>query len=229
MWKGAIVAYVIVALCYFPVALVGYWTFGTTVEDNILITLQRPEWLVATANMFVAVHLIGGYQFYAMPVYDMTDTVLVKKLKFKPTWYLRFITGNTYVALTMFIAIAFPFFGALVRFFGGFTFAPNTYFLPCIIWLAIYKPKRFSLSWLVNWASSHVHQLVMPSVPVPKKVDGLKLEGNVLKQSSVFVALLLIFPSFRPKPAVTAQNTLESEPDQENRYANSSSAKAVLV
>ncbi|XP_047972202.1 lysine histidine transporter 1-like isoform X2 [Salvia hispanica] len=90
MWKGAIVAYVIVALCYFPVALIGYWTYGVTVDENILITLQRPKWLVAMANMFVAVHLIGGYQLYAMPIYDMTEIVLVKKLKFKQTWYLSF-------------------------------------------------------------------------------------------------------------------------------------------
>lgn len=66
MWKGAIFTYIIVALCYFPVALIGYWTFGDAVEDNILITLQRPKWLVAMANMFVAVHLIGGYQVRAL-------------------------------------------------------------------------------------------------------------------------------------------------------------------
>jgi hypothetical protein len=27
MWKGAVVAYVIVAACYFPASLVGYWAF----------------------------------------------------------------------------------------------------------------------------------------------------------------------------------------------------------
>lgn len=32
-----------------------------------------------------------------MPVFDMLETVLVKKLKFRPTWYLRFITRNIYV------------------------------------------------------------------------------------------------------------------------------------
>ncbi|KAF5790802.1 putative amino acid transporter, transmembrane domain-containing protein [Helianthus annuus] len=42
----------------------------------------------------------------------------------------------------MFIAICFPFFGELLNFFGGFTFAPTTHFLPCIMWLAIYKPNR---------------------------------------------------------------------------------------
>ncbi|KAL0395757.1 UNVERIFIED_CONTAM: Lysine histidine transporter 1 [Sesamum calycinum] len=33
MWKGVIVAYIVVAVCYFPVALIGYWTFGNTVEE----------------------------------------------------------------------------------------------------------------------------------------------------------------------------------------------------
>lgn len=84
----------------------------------------------------------------------------------------------------MFVGITFPFFGALLGFFGGFAFAPTTYFvspwkvpfyilslcdfisvtalfntisffqLPCIMWLAVYKPKRFSFSWLTNWVCS---------------------------------------------------------------------------
>ena len=62
MWRGVIVAYIIVALCYFPVALVGYWIFGNKVEDNILITLEKPAWLIAMANMFVVIHVIGSYQ-----------------------------------------------------------------------------------------------------------------------------------------------------------------------
>ncbi|KAH6800967.1 lysine histidine transporter 1 [Perilla frutescens var. hirtella] len=155
MWKGVIVSYIIVAICYFPVATIGYWKFGNTVDENILMTLRKPVWLIAMANMFVVVHLIGSYQVYAMPVFDMIEAVLVKKLKFKPSWYLRFISRNTYVAFTTFIAVTFPFFNALLGFFGGFGFAPTTYFLPCIIWLAVYKPRMFSLSWLANWASSY--------------------------------------------------------------------------
>lgn len=151
MWKGVIVAYIVVALCYFPVALVGYYVFGNTVDDNILITLEKPAWLVAAANLFVVVHVVGSYQVYAMPVFDMIETVLVKKLDFTPCFRLRFITRTAYVALTMIIAIAVPFFGGLLGFFGGFAFAPTTYFLPCIMWLAIYKPKRFGLSWFANW------------------------------------------------------------------------------
>lgn len=32
-------------------------------------------------------------------------------------------------ALTLFIAITFPFFGGLLGFFGGLAFAPTTYFV----------------------------------------------------------------------------------------------------
>jgi hypothetical protein len=128
MWKGVLVAYIVVALCYFPVALIGYWMFGNAVEDNILISLQKPRWLIAMANMFVVIHVIGSYQvmfklqspiytfwsltyllslikfcfhllmqIYAMPVFDMIETLLVKKLHFKPTMALRFISRNVYV------------------------------------------------------------------------------------------------------------------------------------
>uniref|UniRef100_A0A0D9X401 Amino acid transporter transmembrane domain-containing protein n=1 Tax=Leersia perrieri TaxID=77586 RepID=A0A0D9X401_9ORYZ len=166
MWKGVVVAYIIVALCYFPVALVGYWAFGNQVNDNILITLSRPKWLIALANMMVVIHVIGSYQIYAMPVFDMIETVLVKKLRFPPGLTLRLVARTTYVAFTMFIAITFPFFGGLLGFFGGFAFAPTTYFLPCIMWLAIYKPRRFSLSWFTNWICIILGVLLMVLSPI---------------------------------------------------------------
>ncbi|KAA8548199.1 hypothetical protein F0562_004540 [Nyssa sinensis] len=166
MWKGVIVAYLIVAFCYFPVALIGYWIFGNKVDDNILITLEKPVWLIAMANMFVVIHVIGSYQIYAMPVFDMIETVLVKKLQFRPSTMLRFITRTLYVAFTMLVAITFPFFGGLLGFFGGFAFAPTTYFLPCIMWLAIYKPRRFSLSWFINWICIIVGVLLMILSPI---------------------------------------------------------------
>ncbi|OIW02987.1 hypothetical protein TanjilG_13624 [Lupinus angustifolius] len=129
MWKGVIIAYLIVALCYFPVALIGYWMFGNAVSDNILVSLHKPTWLIVIANLFVVIHLIGGYQLYAMPVFDMIETLMVKKLNFKPTRMLRFIVRHIYVAFTMFVGITFPFFGGLLGFFGGLVFAPTTYFV----------------------------------------------------------------------------------------------------
>ncbi|XP_055805378.1 lysine histidine transporter 1-like [Solanum dulcamara] len=166
MWRGVVVAYIVVAVCYFPVAIVGYWVFGNSVEENILISLNKPTWLIVMANIFVVIHVIGSYQIYAMPVFDMLETLLVKKLRFRPSWYLRFVTRSIYVAFTMFVGIAIPFFSGLLGFFGGFAFAPTTYFLPCIMWLSIYKPKRFSLSWIANWVCIILGVLLMIFAPI---------------------------------------------------------------
>ncbi|KAJ1267083.1 hypothetical protein BS78_07G028800 [Paspalum vaginatum] len=166
MWRGVVVAYIVVALCYFPVSFVGYWAFGSQVNGDILVTINNPKWLIAMANMMVVVHVIGSYQIYAMPVFDMIETVLVKKLRFPPGLTLRLIARSVYVAFTMFIAITFPFFDDLLSFFGGLAFAPTTYFLPCIMWLAIYKPKRFSLSWFTNWICIILGVLLMILAPI---------------------------------------------------------------
>ncbi|KAL2927788.1 Lysine histidine transporter 1, partial [Bienertia sinuspersici] len=61
MWKGSLLAYVIIALCYFPVAFVGYYAFGENVDDNVLLSLEKPIWLIAAANIFVVIHVIGSY------------------------------------------------------------------------------------------------------------------------------------------------------------------------
>ncbi|XP_078181677.1 lysine histidine transporter 1-like [Carex rostrata] len=166
MWRGVVVAYIIVAICYFPVAIIGFWVFGNNVGDDILTTLEKPRWLIATANMMVVIHVIGGYQVYAMPVFDMMETVLVKKLEFRPGLPLRLISRSIYVALTMFLGMTFPFFSGLMGFFGGFAFAPTTYFLPCIMWLAIKKPKKYSLSWIANWICIVLGVLLMVLSPI---------------------------------------------------------------
>ncbi|KAK2384083.1 hypothetical protein P8452_39045 [Trifolium repens] len=166
MWKGVVVAYIGVAFCYFPVAFIGYYVFGNTVDDNILITLQRPPWLIAAANIFVIVHVIGGYQVFSMPVFDMIETFLVKQIKLPPCFILRFCARTLFVALTMIIGICIPFFGSLLGFLGGFAFAPTSYFIPCIIWLKLHKPKRFGLSWTINWTCIVLGVLLMILAPI---------------------------------------------------------------
>ncbi|CAM0957305.1 unnamed protein product [Alopecurus aequalis] len=166
MWRGGVVAYAIVALCYFPVAFAGYYAFGNSVNPNVLISLEKPRWLIALANFMVVIHVIGSYQVFAMPVFDMMETVLVKKLKFAPGLPLRLTARSTYVALTMFIGMTFPFFDGLLGFFGGFAFAPTTYFLPCVIWLMLRKPARYSATWFINWICVVIGVLLMLLSPI---------------------------------------------------------------
>lgn len=62
MWKGVIAAYIIVAICYFSVAISGFWAFGDSVEDDVLVSLETPKWLIIIANFMVFIHVLGSYQ-----------------------------------------------------------------------------------------------------------------------------------------------------------------------
>ena len=50
-------------------------------------------------------------QIYAMPVFDMMETVLVKKMNFRPTMMLRFFVRNFYVGkrTPQLLSLAFEF------------------------------------------------------------------------------------------------------------------------
>lgn len=60
--RGVYMAYALVAYCYFTVAFVGYWAFGNTVQDNVLLSIQHPKWAVGMADIFVVIHVFGSYQ-----------------------------------------------------------------------------------------------------------------------------------------------------------------------
>ncbi|KAF7808914.1 lysine histidine transporter-like 6 [Senna tora] len=105
MWKGAVGAYIINAICYFPVALIGYWAFGSDVQDNVLMDLERPAWLIASANLMVFIHVVGSYQVYAMPVFDLIERMMMKRFNFSQGLGLRLIARTLYAAIFIGVCI----------------------------------------------------------------------------------------------------------------------------
>ncbi|KAJ4874864.1 Lysine histidine transporter-like 5 [Raphanus sativus] len=166
MWKGVVVAYFIVIVCYLCVAISGYWAFGAHVEDDVLISLERPVWLIAAANFMVFIHVIGSYQVFAMSVFDTIESYLVQTLKLTPSAMLRLAARSTYVAIVCLTAICIPFFGGLLGFFGGLVFASTSYFIPCIIWLVMKRPKLFSFHWFASWFAITIGVLIAIFAPI---------------------------------------------------------------
>lgn len=62
MWRGVIFAYIIVGICYLCVAVSGFWAFGDSVDDDVLVSLENPNWLIILANFMVFIHVLGSYQ-----------------------------------------------------------------------------------------------------------------------------------------------------------------------
>lgn len=76
MWRGVVVAYTIVILCYLTVAVSGFWAFGDLVEDDVLVSLERPPWVIAIANLMVFFHVIGSYQ--VIPTFPYRILFMIK-------------------------------------------------------------------------------------------------------------------------------------------------------
>ncbi|KAK4492088.1 hypothetical protein RD792_002885 [Penstemon davidsonii] len=166
MWKGVVAAYIIVAMCYFSVAISGFWAFGDSVEDDVLMSLEHPNWLISVANFMVFIHVLGSYQVFAMPVFDKMESVLVQKFNFTPGRQLRLVARSVYVAMTGAVGIAVPFFGGLLGFFGGLSFATTSYLIPCIIWLVTHKPKKWSFHWIACWISIFIGIVITSLAPI---------------------------------------------------------------
>ncbi|KAM7476874.1 hypothetical protein LguiB_024117 [Lonicera macranthoides] len=166
MWRGVIVAYAIVAICYYSVSISGFWAFGNVVEDDVLISLEKPRWLIIVANFMVFLHVLGSYQVFAMPVFDLIEAHLVQKRNFTPGVPLRLFARSAYVVITAFIGIYIPFFGGLLGFFGGLAFSSTSYFLPCIVWLVLRRPKIWSFHWIACWVSIFVGVLITILAPI---------------------------------------------------------------
>ena len=62
MMRGVYVAYAVVSWCYFGVSIAGYWAFGNNVMSNVIFSIGHPKWMVAMADLFVTVHVIGSYE-----------------------------------------------------------------------------------------------------------------------------------------------------------------------
>ncbi|XP_024540615.1 lysine histidine transporter-like 3 isoform X2 [Selaginella moellendorffii] len=155
MWHGVVATYVIVAFCYIPVAVLGYWAFGNlSCYGNVLRLLHSshlPSWPFYTANLFLVLHLTGAYQVYALPVYEMLQPHFSKMSPFKQ--FPAFVFARySYIACTCFVAVLFPFFKNIIALVGGLVIAPSSYFVPCLFWLRIKRPEPLSLSWLANMA-----------------------------------------------------------------------------
>ena len=57
------------------VGCISYAGFGNKSPGNLFTGFGffNPYWLVAAANIFVFIHLIGGYQVYLQPVMNFTE------------------------------------------------------------------------------------------------------------------------------------------------------------
>ncbi|WCJ39965.1 Lysine histidine transporter-like 8 [Euphorbia peplus] len=157
MWKGAKVAYALIAMCLFPLAIAGYWAYGEKIpEGGMLQALfayhggDTSRFILGLISIFVIINSLSSFQIYGMPVYDDLESMYTKRKKQPCPWWLRAIIRAIFGFMCFFVAVAAPSVGSVAGLIGGLTLPPTLSY-PCFMWLKMKKPKQYSPMWCLNW------------------------------------------------------------------------------
>ncbi|XWS62600.1 hypothetical protein CRYUN_Cryun06bG0024900 [Craigia yunnanensis] len=158
MWRGVMVSYIIIAMCLFPLAIVGFWAYGNKIPANggILTAFSQfhrhdtSKFVIGLIYLWLIISCLSSYQIYAMPAFDNLEFIYAtSKNRRCPGWVrtgLRLFFGG----LTFFIAVAFPFLGSLAPLIGGMAVVPLTFAYPCFMWISIKRPRANGAMWSLN-------------------------------------------------------------------------------
>lgn len=148
MCAGVTISYIVIAMCQFPLAIVGFWAYGNKVpfSGGLLSAFSQihgantSKLIMGSIYLLVLVNYLCAFQVYAMPVFDNLEMrYTTKKKKPCPKWVrtcLRIFFGG----VTFFVAVAVPFLGSLALLLGGMVL-PMTFAYPCFMWIAMKKPR----------------------------------------------------------------------------------------
>ncbi|CAK9178349.1 unnamed protein product [Ilex paraguariensis] len=158
MWRGVKFSYLIIALCLFPLAIGGYWAYGSFIPTNggMLSALHKyhghdtAKFILGLTSLFVVINCLTSFQIYAMPVFDNLEFRYTSNMNRPCPWWLRTGFRVFFGCLAFFIAVALPFLPSLAGLIGGITL-PLTLAYPCFMWIRIRKPQLYSSMWYLNW------------------------------------------------------------------------------
>eukprot|EP00887_Chlorella_sp_A99_P007119 scaffold2.g7119.t1 len=145
MMKAVCLSYVVVILAYYSVACTGYAAFGTGVSSDVLLNIKEPTSVMHAANMMVVIHVAAAWQVFAMPIFDVVETSIKRRMRnpWRPL-VLRLLFRTAYVVLVTLAACMLPFFGDLMGLISV-GLMPITFILPPIMWIKHKRPRGLEL------------------------------------------------------------------------------------
>ncbi|XP_021902718.1 lysine histidine transporter-like 8 [Carica papaya] len=159
MWRGVKLAYLIIAICIFPLAIAGYWAYGNLIPANggMLNALyyyhknDTSKLLIALTSLLLVINCLSTFQIYAMPVFDNLESRFTSKWKRPCPRWLRSTIRAFFGCLAFLIAVALPFLPSLAGLLGGIAL-PITLAYPSFMWINLKKPHKYGSNWCLNWA-----------------------------------------------------------------------------
>lgn len=157
MWRGVKIAYLLIAICLFPLAIGGHWAYGNMIAANggmmtAFTTIHGPntsKFVICLIYVLFLISSVCMMQIYAMLLFDNIESKYTARRNEKCPKGVRLAIRVLVPAFTFFIAVAFPFLGSLGPLIGGITL-PLTFAYPCFMWIAIKKPSVNTKMWRLN-------------------------------------------------------------------------------
>nr|POE91095.1 amino acid permease 1 [Quercus suber] len=166
MKKASVIGVSITSVFYLLCGGLGYAAFGNLAPGNFLtgFGFYEPYWLVNIANICIVVHLVGAYQLFSQPVYQLVEDwcksqwpesdFIVEEhqivIPFVGNFNINFfrcIWRTVYVIFTTVIAMLFPVFNSVLGLIGAASFWPLTVYFPIEMYISQTKIRSFSLKW----------------------------------------------------------------------------------
>ncbi|KAK7280234.1 hypothetical protein RJT34_25296 [Clitoria ternatea] len=167
MKRASLCGVTITTLFYLLCGLLGYGAFGNKAPGNFLtgFGFYEPYWLVDIGNVFIIVHLVGAYQVFTQPFFQLVENWCRKRWpesKFMAKEYVvnvplvgtnrmngfRVIWRTVYVIFTTVVAMLLPFFNSVLGLLGACAFWPLTVYFPTEMYLVQAKVPKFSMIWI---------------------------------------------------------------------------------
>ncbi|KAJ0086901.1 hypothetical protein Patl1_08281 [Pistacia atlantica] len=156
MKNASVISVGVTTLFYMLCGCFGYAAFGDSSPENLLTGLgfDKPFWILEIAKVAIFIHLVGAYQIYCRPLFEIGKDRFNKeieisipgfrshKLKFGLVWRTIVVT------LTSVMSMLLPFFNDGVGLLGALGFWPFTVYFPVEMYIREKKIKKWRKEWI---------------------------------------------------------------------------------
>ncbi|KAL4860241.1 GABA transporter 1 [Chlorella vulgaris] len=163
MYKSVALCYSVISAGYLMVTIAGYWAFGNAVNPYLPLSFVGPTWAVRMSEFFALLQIVGCYQIYCRPTYEVAEDYLMDQSKSPMSLrnvLARFAVTTTYCAILTLIGCAMPFFGAFLALCGAIGFTPLDFIMPLYLYNKVHKQKMNKGVWVTHWALIVLYTLV---------------------------------------------------------------------
>uniref|UniRef100_A0A1I7XV05 Aa_trans domain-containing protein n=1 Tax=Heterorhabditis bacteriophora TaxID=37862 RepID=A0A1I7XV05_HETBA len=119
------------AVMYGPVCIMGYLTYGNSLRDSIIPSIQT-LWIQQAINILITVHCILTLTIVFNPLNQEIEDLF--KIPQNFCWQRVIIRSGIMVAV-VFVAESLPTFGPLLDLVGGSTLTLTSIILPCLFYM----------------------------------------------------------------------------------------------